>query len=160
MNFLINDISNLSIFTSFLNEIEKKTLPILVTGLTDVSKLQLIMGTKELLNRPVCIITYNEIQARKIINDLKYFENNISLFPKREIVTYDFVAESKDLPYERIEALSSIQNGKTKVVVTTVEALMQSMVSKDVLYKNILELKVRKRIFFGRIKRKTCRTWI
>lgn len=149
MNFLINDIENLSIFTSFLNEIENKTLPVLVTGLTDVSKLQVIMATKELLNKPVCIITYNEIQARKIINDLKFFDNNISLFQKREIVTYDFIAESKDLPYERIETLSNIRDGKTKVVVTTIEAIMQNMISKEVLYKNIIKLEVRKRIFYG-----------
>lgn len=63
-------------------------------------------------------------------------------FPKREIVTYDFVAESKDLPYERIEVLNNIQNGNINIVVTTIEAIMQNMISKKSLYKNVIHLKV------------------
>ena len=44
-------------------------------------------------------IEYNEIEARRIIEDLKYFAGELETiyyFPKREIVTYDYIAENKD----------------------------------------------------------------
>ena len=45
--------------------------------------------------KPICIVTYNELQAKKIMKDLEYFTDEVNYFPKREIVTYDFIAESK-----------------------------------------------------------------
>ncbi len=138
MNFLLHDLGNLPLFASYLKGINKG--PVLVSGLTDVSKVQIACATNEFSDKPVCIITYNELQAKRIINDLKFFEDNVKFFPKREIVTYDFACESKDLPYERIEVLNSIQNGNVNIVVTTIEAIMQNMISKKSLYKNIINL--------------------
>ena len=44
----------------------------------------------------------------------------------------------KDLPYERIEVLNKIYSKQVKIVVTTVEAIMQGMIPKAILYKNVL----------------------
>ena len=44
------------------------------------------------------------------------------------------------MPYERIEVLNKLNN--TNVVVTTIEAIMQKMPTKKLLYKNVLEFKV------------------
>lgn len=140
MNFLTQDLGKLPLFTSYLKGINKGQ--VLLSGLSDVSKVQIVCATNEFASKPVCIITYNELQAKRIINDLKFFQDNVRFFPKREIVTYDFVAESKDLPYERIEVLNNIQNGNINIVVTTIEAIMQNMISKKSLYKNVIHLKV------------------
>ena len=64
------------------------------------------------------------------------------IIPKREIVTYDYVAESKDLPYERIEALNKIYANDIEVVITTIEAIMQKMIPKKTLYENVLKFKI------------------
>ena len=92
--------------------------------------------------KPICIVTYNELQAKKIIKDLNYFGEEVNYFPKREIVAYDYIAESKDNLYARINTLNNIYMNKAKIVVTTIEAVMQRIISKDTLYKNILKLKV------------------
>ena len=64
------------------------------------------------------------------------------MFPKKEVVTYDYVAESKDLPYQRIEALNEIVSKKNLIVVTTIEAIMQRLPAKSVLYKNAIDFKI------------------
>ena len=46
-----------------------------------------------------------------------YFTSNLEYFPKREIASYDFLAESKDLPYERIEVLNKIRENKVDIVI-------------------------------------------
>ena len=147
MNYIISRLQKLQKFQEYIGNIEKNNSPISISGLSDVGKIQYIYATKEAANRPICIVTYNELQARKIIEDLKYFASDfesILYFPKREIVTYDYIAESKDLPYERIEVLNKIEKKKAKIIVTTIEALMQKMIAKSSLYKNKLELKVSK----------------
>ena len=82
------------------------------------------------------------MQAKRILKDLKYFTEDVVYFPKREIVTYDVYAESKDNLHHRIEALNKLHNNKARVVVTTIESLMQKTVGKEVLYKNTINLKV------------------
>jgi len=144
MNYIISKLLNLPKFKEYEKLIQEKNSPITISGLSDVGKIQLEIATKESLNRPICIITYNEIEAKKIANDLKYFtkEDEIAFFPKREIATYDYIAESKDLPYERIETLKKIHNKKAKIVITTIEAIMQKMIHPKKLFENILEFKV------------------
>ena len=155
MNTIIAKLQELPKFKQYIQEIEEKNSPITVSGLSDVGKIQFEYSTKQSLNRPICIVTYNEIEARKIIKDLRYFTNEfeeVLYFPKREIASYDYIAESKDLPYERIDVLNKIQKGKAEIVVTTVEALMQKMIPKSSLYKNCLEFKVGKRYSLEDVK--------
>ena len=142
MNIITKELIELSKFQEYVSKIENKTSPITISGLSDVGKIQFIASTYESIKRPICIVTYNEIQAKNIIKNLSYFSNEVEYFPKREIVPYDFVAESKDLPYERIDLLNKLKDNNIKIVVTTIEALMQKMISKTELYKNILKLKV------------------
>ena len=78
---------------------------------------------------------YNKLSFEKL------YESTIKEYPKREIVTYDYIAESKDLPYERIESLNRIKNGNVDIIVTTVEACMQEMISGKDLYSNTIEFK-------------------
>lgn len=52
------------------------------------------------------------------------------------------MAESKNLPYERIEVLNKIYENKNIIIVTSIEALNQKIIAKDSLYKNVIDLKV------------------
>lgn len=142
MNLLVHKLENTKKFQDYLKSIENKNSQVQVSGLSDVGKIQLAYCTKDATKRPVCIVTYNEMQAKKIIKDLGYFTSKIEYFPKREIASYDFLAESKDLPYERIEVLNKIRENKIDIVVTTIEAIMQSMLQEEDLYKNKIELKI------------------
>ena len=142
MKYLIQELRNNKKFIEYSTNIKNKISPIELSGLTDVGKAQIISATAEENKRPLLIITYNEIKAKKLLNDLKYFTTNVDYFPKREIVAYDYEAESKDVPYERIEVLNKIKQNKAEIIITTIEALMQKMISKELLYKYVIQFKV------------------
>ena len=142
MNTILGELGKNPKFKEYINSIENKTSPIALSGLTDVGMVQMISATSEFTKRPICILTYNEIQAKKVLEDVKYFTDKVYYLPKKEVVTYDYVAESKDLPYERIEILNKIQDMKTGIIITTIETALQKMISRKALYKNVLKLKV------------------
>ena len=158
MNFLIEDLKKANKFLEYVEDVKNKYSPIILSGLSSVGKIQLVEATKEYTNKNICLVTYNELQARKIVQDLKYFSSNVFYFPKREIASYDYVAESKDLPYERIETLNKIfeqdKNNKSAkiIVVTTMEAIMQKMITKKDIYQNILEFKLGKSFDLDKLK--------
>ena len=154
MNYIAEKLEKTKKFQDYIIALNKKNSQIRVSGLSDVGKVQFSYCTKEATNKPICIVTYNEMQAKKIIKDLEYFTTNIKHFPKREIASYDFFAESKDLPYERIEVLNKIKENKAKIVVTTIEAIMQKMIAKEELYKNSIYLKIGDTYSLEKLKQK------
>ena len=143
MNTIIGELGKSNKFIDLSKQIENKKGPISISGLTSVGMVELLTAINEYNKKPILLITYNEIQAKQIAENIQTFEKEkIVLFPKKEIVTYDFVAESKDLPYERIEALSKIKDKKNLIVITTIEAIMQKLPSKETLFKDTLDFKV------------------
>lgn len=155
MNTIIGELGKSKKFVDLSKQIERKQSPISISGLTDVGMSEIISAINEYNKKPILLVTYNEIQAKKILENLKTFEKEkVVLFPKKEIVTYDYVAESKDLPYERIETLKKIKENKNLIIVTTIESLMQKLPSKEILFKDILELKVGDVCNLNDIKRK------
>ena len=154
MNTIIGELGKSSKFIELEKQIENKKSPIEILGLVDVGIAQTISSINEFGKKPICIITYNEIQAKKIKEDIQYFTDKVVIFPKKEIVTYDYIAESKDLPYERIEALNTITSKKNLIIITTIEAIMQKIPSKKALYQNQLEFKVGGTYNLEEIKRK------
>lgn len=152
MNGIINNLVQSNKFKEYSEMINAKISPINILGLVNASKASFVYATNRINQKRTVILTYNEMQARKLVKDLQYFEENVVFMPKKEIVTYDYVAESKDLPYERIDALNSIYQRSSKIIVTTIEASMQTMISKEELYKNILSFKINQEYRFEEIK--------
>ena len=152
MNEITNILTQNVKFQDYIKEIKLKTTPISILGLVDVAKSQWIIATQEEIKKPICLITYNEIQAKKLYEDIQYFNKKVAFFNKKEIVTYDYVAESKELLYKRIDTLNKINENNVDIIITTIEACMQEMISKEELYKNVIEFKFNKEYNFEEIK--------
>ena len=152
MNEITKALAQNEKFQDYIKEIKLKTTPISILGLVDVAKSQFISATAEETGKTICLITYNELQAKKLYEDLQYFNKNIVFFPKKEIVTYDYVAESKELLYKRIDTLNKIYEKKADIIITTVEACMQEMVSKEDLYQNRIQFHFNQEYAFEEIK--------
>ena len=154
MNDIVKILPNFKKFNDYITNVKNKLSPIMLSGLTDVAKVHFAYSTYFYSEKPICIITYNELQAKKIIKDLQYFSENVLYFPKREILTYDYLTESKENSYNRINCLNSIYRGNAKIVVTTIEAALQEIISKDALYKSAFTLKQNENINIEDIKKK------
>ena len=142
MNTIIGDMGKSKKFVELIKQIENTKSPIGISGLTGVGMAQTLTAINEYSKKPIAIITYNEIQAKEIFNNMQMFTDKVIIFTKKDIVTYDYIAESKDLPFERIDVLNKIYNKEARIVVTTIEAVMQQVVPKEILYKNVLEFSV------------------
>ena len=142
MNILINELENSKKFLEIINHIKSEKSPISLSGLSDMGKVQTIATLNNSLNKNICVITYNQIQAKRLLKDIKYFTSKAAIFPKKELVTYDYIAESKNLPYERIEVLNNIHDNKINILILTIESVMQNIIPKNILYKNNMKLKI------------------
>lgn len=157
MNFLIKTLEENKKFQELTKQISK-TGPIAISGLVDVEKLHVLAGIFNETKRPMVLVTYNEIQARKLYQDLKKLIKQTYFFPKKEITSYDYVAQSKEIEYKRIDVLNKMYLAKKQkepiIIFTTIEAVMQKMVAKDTLYQNVIDFEVGKTYLLDEIKEK------
>ena len=157
MNFLIKTLEENKKFQELTKQISKPG-PIAISGLVDVEKLHVLAGIFNETKRPMVLVTYNEIQARKLYQDLKKLIKQTYFFPKKEITSYDYVAQSKEIEYKRIDVLNKMYLAKQQkepiIIVTTIEAVMQKMIAKDTLYQNVIDFKVGKTYLLDGIKEK------
>ena len=154
MNNTIKILPNFKKFNDYIENVKNNVNPIMLSGLTDSGKVHFAYSTYFYSEKPICIITYNELQAKKILKNLEYFTSQANYFPKKEVMVYDYLAESKDNTYARIACLNDIYTKKAKIIVTTIEAVSQSLIPKEVLYKNILNFKIGDNINLEEIKQK------
>lgn len=142
MNSLVKTLPNIKKFNDYIFDVKKGKGPIMLSGLTDSGKVHFSYSTAFYSDKPICIITYNEMQAKKIIKDLAYFKDTVKFFPKRDVLSFDYIAESKDTIFDRISVLNRLTKNESQIIVTTIEAAMQKMITKESLYKNVMSFKV------------------
>ena len=131
MNLLLKELEKSQKYSDFLEQIKNKKSPVEISGLTDVLSGEILVDILEKLKRPIFIVTYNEIQAQKLYQNIKFFTDKVEFLPKKEIVTYDYVAESKDLPYERIDIFNKIYQNQKLIVIASTETIKQKLISKN-----------------------------
>ena len=151
MDYLLRNLKSSDIYQKIVNN---KKDSINISGLVCVAK-STLASTLNIDNKDkILIITYNELEAKRLYNDIKYFTENVSLFTKREISIYDFDAESNEIEKERIKTLNKIYKGDSQIIVTTIEAAMQPMIAKEELFENVLKIKSDDSIDLNELKQK------
>ena len=153
MNYIIKNLQNTEKYQEIIKS-EKN--PVTISGLISVAKPMIISALKTEERKPIIIVTYNEIEARDIIKNLEFFttNENIYFFPKKEISLYDYDAGSIDTLYERINVLNKINSKKNIIIVTTIEAIMQKLPNREVLYENIIGISNGQTLEYNRLKEK------
>ena len=138
----------------YLKKIKEKTSPITILGLSDITKICISLLTFEEQKGITLIVTYNELQAQKLQKDLKKLTKNITYIPRKDIVTYEYDAQSMDILYTRIEGIINLYNKENGIYILSAETLMQPILSKKVMQNKILKIMVANEYNIEQVKEK------
>ena len=138
----------------FLEKIKEKISPIKILGLSDVSKACIIQMVKSVDKRPILVITYNELQAQNLQKNLKAIGQNVIYIPKKDIITYEYDAQSMDILHSRIDGIIKLYNEEAEIAVISAETLIQPILSKKKLSNCILKFLVANEYNIEEIKEK------
>lgn len=142
MKNIFNEISEkLDFYQEILKAIENKKTPLLLTGVSSIHKAQLALALCEL--KSCCIICDTEASARRICDDINSLshEESACLFPAKDFNFAYIDSFSREYEHKRIEALSKIKKGISRIIVTTVEAAMQGTITPSALKKYSFDIK-------------------
>ena len=57
MNTILGELGKSAKFIDLLKQVEKKTSPIAISGLTDVGMIQIVTAIHEWAKKPICLVT-------------------------------------------------------------------------------------------------------
>lgn len=133
MNGFYKIMKGLADFDDLASYIRQGECPVNVTGISESLRAYLAFCAAEEFSAPALIVAPDEIQAKEIASDLKFFagEDRVVYYPPSELLFYDVDAKSREIQGERLKALDALARGSEKVLaVTTADALLSVTLPK------------------------------
>jgi transcription-repair coupling factor (superfamily II helicase) len=132
-------------YIQLMDSIKKEKTPVILYGLNETQKSHIIYGIHNELERQICVVTYNDTEAKQIYEDLKFYVGNrVLLFPIRDIVFYNMEAISHSAEEERMKAIEKIIEKENCIVVISVEALLHQLPPPTFYIKNRINFEIGK----------------
>ena len=124
-------------FLSLTDNILQGETPVEISGISDSAKSYVISALHNNGNKPFLILTYSDMEARNIYEDLLFHCDRVEYFPAKEVVFYNIDAISGDLRWRRINVLKNVLSKKNNIVVTSIESVMSKYTPIDTFRKYI-----------------------
>lgn len=140
MNTLFEPLLELQQYQNMLQDISKNQTPILASGMIDVQQTHMIAGICHHTNRPAIILTYSELKAREIYENISFFCKNTFFYPAKDLLFYSADVRSQAITCQRFSIIHRYICGEKPIVVLSVEALLDKMPPKEVFSSFILTL--------------------
>lgn len=141
INTFIEGMKGLKEYKELKYSYDKGLSPTVVHGLVESQIAHMVFSLSELFENQSLIITYNQIQAKKLYEDLKFFnDNNVLQFMAKEIIFYDVDAHSHQIAEERIKTMIRIFSGEPCVIVASVDSLLNKIMPKEFFGANIIDI--------------------
>lgn len=139
-NIFYNICSKLDFYSDIKNCLLKGFTPCSVTGLSNIHKAQISMGLSRL--SPCLMICDDEASALRMVNDINEMaeETLACFFPAKDLNFAYLEGISREYEHKRLEALSQIVQGKSKICVASMEAVLQGTIPKQKLNEYSFEL--------------------
>ena len=114
-----------------------------VTGIGQINRSHLISGLRRSCDRPLVILTQDDIAARRLQEELKNFLGETApILPGRDLTLYDAAVVSRAWEQKRLRQLFDLAQGRTPVQIFTWESMSQRTMPRDVLMNAAFSLEV------------------
>lgn len=146
-NMFIEPLKNLSSYKKLIEAVSKKISPIKSYGITDENIGHICYALNQDLNTQLLIITYDDIKAKRIYEDIKNFnEDGAALFSTKEILFYKVDAISKEISNQRLKVLSQLVQGKSLIVIASIESILNRVIHPSIFKAHIVDINIGDRI--------------
>lgn len=154
-NFLADTMLSLESYKNLVEDIKKKKRIISVNGVLEEALGHFVYSINCHVDKSRKVfISYSEARAKKIYEDLINLGiKNVYYFPKKEDFIYSSLARSLDTSNQQIEAMWALVNDESSIVITTVEALLNKIMTKDQFDMKSFIIEAADRINIGEISK-------
>ena len=112
-----------------------------VSGCIDVQKAHLIYGIGE--GNPFrLIVTFDEMKAKQLLEEYRFFDPDTVYYPAKDLLFYQSDIRGNALTRQRMEAVRAVLERPEVTVITTIDALMNRIPSREKYMEGIFSVSV------------------
>ncbi len=112
-----------------------KTSKYQICGTVDTGRVHMMSKVSDGFKYKI-ITTFCEQKAAEIYEDMKYFEENVYLYPAKDFIFFSADMRSGVLIKERLRVLKALATGEEATIITTIDGLMDKLPKRDRLMEN------------------------
>ena len=117
--------------------------PVLVSGVGDGAQNHLSAALAVLTERPLVVITANELKAQAVWEDMKFYTNGQAcLFPAKDPLFYSADVRGLAVEERRMQVLRRIRENNAPCIVMSIEALYDRLIPREKWEKSILRRRI------------------
>ena len=116
---------------------EKGVESVKITGPSGTDKIH-IMDSLAADKNAAIIVVENNLKAREVLEDLRFFNPDAVYFPPKDLIFYQADINGRTQTIERMKVLSRIMEGDNITLVTTLDALMMPIMPVQIYKDNII----------------------
>lgn len=116
--------------------------PMSVAGVVDSAQPQLIAAVANKTKGNTLVVTYSDMEARALAEDIRLYYDNTVIFPSKDYVFYNIESMGRANDNARLSVLDKITGGNNTIVVASMDALMTYTADRAVFEKNIMSFSV------------------
>ncbi len=131
MKALTAPLTRLAGFRQLLTDIAQGETA-LATGVADAAKAHLAACLREETKRPLLFLTYSELRAKEILEDLHFLTGDAAYYPAKDILFYSADVHSMETNRRRFLILDRLPAGEAPVIVASMEALLDKYPPKEI----------------------------
>ncbi len=122
-------------FVQLMNNFKENKTPTLLVGASEVHKAHFIYASNSEMNKKTIVITHDEPSARVLVEDMNAMEGGeiAFLYPARDFTLRQVEVASREYEQIRLGVLSRIQSGECKIVVASIDAVLQHTIPPEYL---------------------------
>ncbi len=128
MRAFLEPLRGLARFEDLKESLSRDAAVYAVSGCIDAQKPQMIYGLDRGAHTSRLIVAHSEQRARELLEACRFFDPDVLYFPARDILFYQSDVRGTALTGERMKVYRALAEGDAPSVVTTFDALMDSLV--------------------------------
>ena len=117
---ILKPLKGLQQFNICKNDLSNGETPIEVTGVYDSARAQFIAGLS--YSHINLIITYDEVRARQIVEDMKLYDRDTAFYPAKDLMFFSSDVHGQALTRERLIVINRLLEDEPQTIVTTIDS--------------------------------------
>ncbi len=124
-------------YLAIQNDIKNGRGPIKIRGCSDSQEAHLIANLAEEAGCKL-IVSANEDKARKLYEDMSFFDDRTVLYPSRDILFYSADIRGGNIVRQRIEVMKRLTRGEKLTILCGIDVLLEKMIPPKIFQSQVL----------------------
>lgn len=116
--------------------------PVSVSGVEESARAHLIYSLFNDCDSHALVICYSDMEAKNLLSDLGFYTEDVLMFPSKEYVFYNIETSGRTCENTRLGVIDSILNSKKKIIISSLDALLQYTIPKTVFNENSIHFEL------------------